>query len=197
MADAHAPGAVFGEQLRITREHKRWTQQRLSDRTRELGHPVDRATIAKIERGSRRNVALDDALALAAALNVSPVHLFAASLTGDKVAVTPELVLNSREVRQWLRGQLSLDETDDRFYFSEVSDDEWIAQQRHGIQYLLRLTQDLVAAAADDDRDRMIEAIDAMNDELARQHREMQRGGATDSAGRQTRPTNPQRAQEG
>ena len=39
-------GEVFGSRLRAVRTQLGWTQKRLSERLRELGHPMNRATLS-------------------------------------------------------------------------------------------------------------------------------------------------------
>jgi transcriptional regulator with XRE-family HTH domain len=64
----------FAEQLEGVRRRKGWTQQQLADRMETMGLPLDRSAIAKIET-QRRAVSLEEALAFAAALGVSPAAL--------------------------------------------------------------------------------------------------------------------------
>lgn len=51
------------------------TAQALANRTAELGHPLDRSVIAKLEKGLRQTITVADLLALARALDVPPVTL--------------------------------------------------------------------------------------------------------------------------
>src|SRR4051794_7495768 len=64
--------------------------QELADRVKALGGKLDRAAIAKIESGTR-NVSLDEALLLAAALDVAPVHLFFPLNDDAEVEIAPGL----------------------------------------------------------------------------------------------------------
>lgn len=159
------------------------TQENLAALLAARGVALHPTTITRIERGSRR-VNLDEALAVAAALGVSPVHLFAGTFTNTNVTMAPGVTLNPRQARQWMRGQQSLRPEDDRTYYSEVSDDEWVARQQAGLGLLLDLVQRLVDAVVDDDRDRAATILDDLNDELARQRRWAERHGGYSSAGR-------------
>lgn len=51
------------------------TAQALANRCAELGHPLDRSVIAKLEKGFRQTVTVADLLVLARALEVPPVTL--------------------------------------------------------------------------------------------------------------------------
>jgi transcriptional regulator with XRE-family HTH domain len=51
------------------------TAQALADRCGELGHPLDRSVIAKLEKGIRQTVTVADLLVLARALDLPPVAL--------------------------------------------------------------------------------------------------------------------------
>lgn len=65
--------------VRAVREARGLSQQQLAGGVAELGRPMQATTIAKIEGGDRR-VDVDDLVALALALNVSPARL----LVGDQ-----------------------------------------------------------------------------------------------------------------
>lgn len=174
------PGQILAQQLRAVRERRRWNQQQLADRLAELGEPVDRSTIAKIENGSRQ-VSLDEALRLAAALEVSPVHLFADSPNegpaGTKYGSAParpqvrlaaKLAVSPREARMWIRGQQPLRGADRKTFYTEVSDEEWVAMQQHGIRFLLDRVNALMDAVVTEDHAQIDAAIAAINGELER-----------------------------
>lgn len=180
---AMRPGQIFAQQLRAVRERRRWNQQQLADRLAELGDPMDRSTIAKIENGSRQ-ISLDEALRLAAALEVSPVHLFtdpphegpATTKSGTatsrpRVRLAANLAVSPREARMWVRGQQPLHGADRKTFYTEVSDEEWVAMQQHGIRFLLDRINTLMDAVVAEDHARVDEAIDAINSELERHRR--------------------------
>ncbi|MDX3641434.1 helix-turn-helix transcriptional regulator [Streptomyces sp. MB09-02B] len=56
------------------RRQRGWDQRKLADRMTEVGRPMRASVISKIEKGDRR-VDVDDLVALARALKVSPVTL--------------------------------------------------------------------------------------------------------------------------
>lgn len=175
MEDAARVSQVTAGRIREVRERRRWSQEELAKRLGELGAPVDRATVARTEGGTR-GLSLDDALLYAAALGVAPVYLFTPVGTSPTIVVAPQLVVDPIRVRHWMRGNSKLtDEDDARTYFSEVPTEVWVAQQRRGVQHLLGLVQAFVDAAGDDDREQMGEVLDDMNAELDRQRTELAR----------------------
>jgi transcriptional regulator with XRE-family HTH domain len=80
--------------------------QALADRCAELGHPLDRSVIAKLEKGYRATVTLADLLALAAALEVSPLLLLLPfGEAEDAVEALPGRTVNPAEAYEWITGQ--------------------------------------------------------------------------------------------
>lgn len=95
--------ARIGEQVAKAREDipagRKMTAQALADRCAELGHPLDRSVIAKLEKGIRQTVTVADLLVLARALDVPPVSLLfplgepeTELLPGEQRAVWPALL---------------------------------------------------------------------------------------------------------
>jgi transcriptional regulator with XRE-family HTH domain len=105
-------GEVISERVRHYRERQGLRQEDVAQRTAELGHPINRVSIAKIEKGGTRadNLPLVDLLTLAAALNVPPTLLFVPLGQAAEVAVTPELRLESWLLVDWLEGRVNLPE---------------------------------------------------------------------------------------
>ncbi len=92
--------------------------QELADRVQALGGRLDRAAISKIESLSR-NVSLDEALLLAAALDVAPVHLFFPLNDEAEVEVAPGLKpVRTAVARAWFRGQAPLPGRNEQTYRS-------------------------------------------------------------------------------
>jgi transcriptional regulator with XRE-family HTH domain len=123
-AEKVTPGQVLAYRLKEVRERRRWSQQQLSDRLAAIGHPLHRVTIAKIEQGGPRaaKASLTDVLALAAALNCPPLHLFIPLRDDQRVFVTGKCVPTAAQAREWIRGGAPLgaaNEDDARFYFQE------------------------------------------------------------------------------
>lgn len=94
---------VFGRRMRASRERKGWTQQQLAARLTELGQPMARATVAKIEGDLRDSLPLDEALAIAIALDEAPLQ-FLTPPEGFGMLVGGSTVKGD-EVVDWLRGE--------------------------------------------------------------------------------------------
>lgn len=101
------PGEVLAHRVREIRARRGWTQQQVADRLAAVGYPSHRLTVAKIEKGGTRadNAPLSEILALAAALDVAPVHLIVPLEDETAVAVTPGLVVPAAVARAWVRGK--------------------------------------------------------------------------------------------
>jgi hypothetical protein len=85
------------------------TLDQLSDRTAELGERLDRGTLWKIEN-EKRGISLNDAVLLAAALNV-PFPLLVLPLNGklEQVPITRNVSVRADPARRWLLGEEPLD----------------------------------------------------------------------------------------
>lgn len=115
------PSQFFSERMRETRERRRWSQQDLALRLGEMGAPTDRATVARTETGAR-GISLDDALMLAAALEVSPLALILPDDEDDRVALAPSYKIDAELLRRWLVGVAPLPV----FIVADDLPDEWI-----------------------------------------------------------------------
>ncbi|PSL02867.1 helix-turn-helix protein [Haloactinopolyspora alba] len=118
------PSAVLVDQLPKIRARRELSAEGLAQRIAELGGKLDRAAISKIENRSR-GVSLDEALILAVALDVAPVHLFTPHIDEDRVWVAPTLRVPPYRMRQWVRGGNPLPGRPDREFRTEVPDSEW------------------------------------------------------------------------
>lgn len=96
-----------GKQVASAREGiggRRMTAQALANRTAELGQPLDRSVIAKLEKGLRQTITVAELLVLARALDVPPATLLfpldqseVELLPGEERGVWPSLL--------WLTGE--------------------------------------------------------------------------------------------
>ena len=100
--------------------------QELADKVKEIGGKLDRAAISKIE-SKARNVSLDEALLLAAALDVAPVHLIFPLDDAEPVKIAPKLdPVSANDARWWLRGTTPLPTTNEKTYRSAwTPQSEW------------------------------------------------------------------------
>lgn len=101
--NAETPREVLAAQLPQVRGRGGLTAQDLADRVGQLGGRLDRAAISKIESQSR-NVSLDEALLLAAALSVEPAALFLPRDDDTPVRLAAGLTVSVGQARRWVRG---------------------------------------------------------------------------------------------
>lgn len=102
MSDEETPTAAFGRQLERSRRRRGWSQEELADRA-----DMSRLMVNRIETRARgRRVDLDEALRLAFALDVAPVHLIAPREDAALLRVTSDEVLDALSAREWVRGDV-------------------------------------------------------------------------------------------
>jgi transcriptional regulator with XRE-family HTH domain len=86
---------------------------------------MDRTTIAKLEKGQRQ-VRLEELVAIAAAIDVSPLALFLPLRLEEPVRLTPKLERESFAVLQWARGDGPLDKRNERTYHFQSIGSQWV-----------------------------------------------------------------------
>jgi transcriptional regulator with XRE-family HTH domain len=119
------PSQVIAAQLPRWRDFRNVSAQGLADRIELLGGGLGRVAITRIETG-KRGISLDEALLLAAALNVPPPVLLFPLETGEHVAVTPTSVIHPDLATRWLAGEGPLALTDRRaMRFGEWAEARW------------------------------------------------------------------------
>jgi transcriptional regulator with XRE-family HTH domain len=136
--DPKSVRTVFAERLRELRESRHLNQQQLATRLdEEFDIKLDRTAIAKIENGDR-NVSIEDAVAFAAALNVSPIMLMSPRGTEPAIAIG-SMSMTADQFRDWARGNLPaplrdpkgrLHESEAREFHETMSDLEYAARDR-------------------------------------------------------------------
>ncbi len=127
--------AVIGKQVAEFRDRLGWSAAALADELQKAGVQWKRPDVTKLERGLRKSVTVDQALALAAVLNVSLVHLLVPPGDGDApYRVTAEVTEPSSRVRGWIRGLFPLRRLplvdDVRKFWVVVPPDEFEAMQQ-------------------------------------------------------------------
>ncbi|MEU5345700.1 helix-turn-helix transcriptional regulator [Streptomyces sp. NPDC020766] len=127
--DAVTPVETIAKRVREARNRKGMTALELADDLKRRGLDWDRQTVTKLETGRRQNVSVAELLALARALDVSPLHLLV-PLEEVEYKVTPEESMPAARVREWVRGKEPLPGTDQRIFRSEVPLDELQAPVR-------------------------------------------------------------------
>jgi len=96
---AHGLGEVVAGNVRRWRVDRGLDQQALADRLADLGWPVDRTTVVRIEQGARR-VTVDDLGLLAVALNVPLPLLLLPVHERQNVVLTP--AKRTQAVHPWM-----------------------------------------------------------------------------------------------
>jgi len=83
---------------------------------------MSRVTVTKIEKGTERaeNASISDVLALAAALDVAPVHLLTPREDELTLAITPKLKVEAPTARSWIRGAGLLPGGDPAAFFAQM-----------------------------------------------------------------------------
>lgn len=127
---ATAPvGARIGSNVRRLRLEEGLELRKLSDQLAEVGHPISLGQLSKLELGQRR-VDVDDLVALAMVLNVTPSRLLLPKPTedeGEVVSLTPHVSVPWRRAWQWMSGDWWLPEQrepadhDDEYDWYEAS----------------------------------------------------------------------------
>lgn len=84
---------------------RRLSAQTLADRCAELGHPLDRSVIAKLEKGIRQTVSVADLLVLAKALDLPPLALVFPVGYEEEVEVLPGRVEHPVTGLRWASGE--------------------------------------------------------------------------------------------
>lgn len=87
---------------------RKLTAQALADRTAELGYPMDRSVIAKLEKGLRQTITVPDVLVLAQALEVSPLLLLLPLGEADSVEIRPGVEVATVDTLRWFLGERPL-----------------------------------------------------------------------------------------
>jgi len=136
---ALAPGPTskqVAENTAAIRKARRLQQRDLSDRLREIGRPMLPSVISKIERGERR-IDVDDLVALAVALRISPLSLLlpCSPHPSDGIEMTGSGAVTAHAAWAWADGQrpLTISATDpegDAIRFQLDSRPAWARRPR-------------------------------------------------------------------
>src|ERR1700690_832533 len=119
------PSEVFRARLRELRRAKEGTQQQLADMLTDAGVKLDATAVTRLEGGTR-GVALDEVVAIAAALGVSPLHMIVPLHNDDLLNVDPQFSTDAVTARAWMRGQQPLRKTDDdKWFYSQTPYNDW------------------------------------------------------------------------
>ena len=100
---------TVGNELRRLRNAQGLSAVALAERTKQLGHPITRGTIAKIE-GNHRSGKLDvsELLVLAAALEVPPALLLFPPYPYGHVQPLPDVTTTAYDAAEWIAGHAQM-----------------------------------------------------------------------------------------
>ncbi len=100
----------FGQAVAARRNDLGLTAVQLSERTRAIGYPMTRSTIARIEGNHRAGkIDLAEIVTLAAALDTAPGLLLFPDLVDGAVEVVPDRVMSSSDAWAWFSANGDLD----------------------------------------------------------------------------------------
>lgn len=106
-------GAYVVENVKRLREGKDWSYPRLSKELKVVGRSILPTGLHRLENGKRR-VDADDLVALAAALDVSPITLLMPFTSRGEVKLTDKIEVEALAAWDWMRGTRPLDLPDER-----------------------------------------------------------------------------------
>lgn len=101
--------AIVARNVAELRDQRRLSVRALSERLTDVGHPILASGISKIENGERK-VSVEDLLALAVTLDVSPVRLLLPGRDdGDPIALTSTRSAVWQAAWRWAVGEQPLE----------------------------------------------------------------------------------------
>lgn len=123
-----SPSDAVAGRIREARKRRGWTSSETAARCTARGYRMSPAVLANIESGRpdlegnrRRDITVDELLALAATLDVPPVALMGMPLDSgpSQIAITTTVTTDDPdELLLWIRGDKPLEGTDSRVYFT-------------------------------------------------------------------------------
>jgi 8-oxo-dGTP pyrophosphatase MutT (NUDIX family)/transcriptional regulator with XRE-family HTH domain len=120
------PPAILRPAARC-RRLRGWTQADLASALAGAGVDLGESAVVRMERGIR-GVSLDEAIAIATVLGVSPLHMIV-PVDDNGAQLAPQITVATTDARAWIRGQRPLTETDEQLYYAQApaSEAEWLA----------------------------------------------------------------------
>ncbi|MBE3000197.1 helix-turn-helix transcriptional regulator [Nocardiopsis sp. HNM0947] len=110
---------TIARRVQELRNRKGWSAAELGEKLTEKGVPWDRFTVRALEGGRRKNVTVQEFLALAVVLDVAPVHLLF-PLHEGAYEITPNgSLFKTGAARHWFRGTEPYPRGDRQMYLSE------------------------------------------------------------------------------
>jgi transcriptional regulator with XRE-family HTH domain len=101
------PTRLIGERVAEVRGAQGMTQEALAEAMQGVGIDWGRVVVAKLEKGFRPFVKVDEFLALCVVLGISPVDLLVPIYLGEyqSYRVAPDVAAAAGNVREWVRGE--------------------------------------------------------------------------------------------
>jgi transcriptional regulator with XRE-family HTH domain len=101
------PTRLIGERVAEVRGAQGITQEALAEAMQGVGIDWGRVVVAKLEKGIRPFVKVDELLALCVVLEISPVDLLVPIYLGEyqPYRVAPDVAAAAGNVREWVRGE--------------------------------------------------------------------------------------------
>jgi len=101
------PTRIIGDRVAKVRDARRMTQEALAQAMRDVGIDWGRVVVAKLEKGIRPFVKVDELLALCVVLEISPVDLLVPLDLGEyqPYRVARDVAATAGNVREWVRGE--------------------------------------------------------------------------------------------
>lgn len=120
------PSEVFRKRLREVRQIRGWTQKELAEALSRTGADLNEFTITRMESGKRR-VSLDEAVAIAAVLGPSLLHMVVPLEERGRVDLAPKMPAKVIDARAWIRGQRPLRRADEQLFYFQTppSEADW------------------------------------------------------------------------
>ena len=172
---------MVGAQIRKLRQKRGGiSQQQLAERIQQLGRKMSQPVIGRMEApakgtGEARSITIADLFAVAAALDVAPAELLAASFDPQSVPIVGDIELTPRYAFDWIRGDRPLPDGDERLYWEAISDERYQANLRvRGLWNLRGVLSDYEEAAMRDDVHGMEESLRVLRDEVDRQQQNLE-----------------------
>jgi transcriptional regulator with XRE-family HTH domain len=111
MSDSHQEwprvlSARIGAAIRDTRDTQNISAVKLAARTAELGYPIHRVAISKLESGER-DITVPELVILAAALNTVPLALLLPGTADEEIAILPDSAMTGAAAIGWFTGTTS------------------------------------------------------------------------------------------
>lgn len=95
---------AYNVAMEIRRLRGKLSTQKLSERTKDLGHEVTRAVLSDLENGRRRHVTVAEITVLAMALDTAPIALLYPDAIEGETQMLPDVDAGQRFAMQWFCG---------------------------------------------------------------------------------------------